>query len=154
MKYVFIVALIIIGLFTVPASAIDNISSIDDLLVVLNESQINNHAYSSEYNCVNYSTELINELSNYNLTASYVTLLNGYASNKDRYLDSNKAHRIVYVIINDEFVFIEPQLDKIMEYEDLHNNYTYSHVRIDYEDKYKYPLNLERPSPKFVRGVI
>lgn len=96
-----------------------NTSSIVDLHSFLINSTVNTTEYNrTTYNCVNFSQDLICELQNYNFSAIKVRLhrANGSAITDDM-------HDIVAVNFGDEVVFIEPQSDTILRYDELQSYY-------------------------------
>lgn len=97
-----------------------NISSVDDLRRFLNYSVIDKREYENNtYNCVNFSSDLIKELEYYGFESANTRMHreNGTAITDDM-------HMIIAVKLDDKIVFVEPQTDTILTYEELENHYS------------------------------
>ena len=94
-----------------------NTSTVEGLESFLEWSSVNETVYDYEsYNCVNFSSDLITELKYYGFDSSKVHLFN--CNNND-----TDSHMIVYVNLSNKIVFIEPQTDKILRYDDLEQHF-------------------------------
>lgn len=94
--------------------------SVQDLEDFLNNSDVDKTEYFRDgYNCVNFSSDLIHELELHGFTASNTRMHkeNGTAITDDM-------HMIVAVKLGDKIVFVEPQTDTILTYDELEQHYS------------------------------
>ena len=93
-----------------------NTTSVEGLEVFLKWSQVDKTEYNVDtYNCVNFSSDLIRELEYY-----------GFESANTRVSKSNSndtMHMTVAVRLVDKIVFVEPQNDIILRYDELGEHY-------------------------------
>jgi hypothetical protein len=122
-----------------------------ELQQFINNSTIDQREYiPHSYNCVNFSNDLIDELNTNGFNASYAKLIESRPAEASPFTKTS-AHIIVFVILENELVFVEPQTDKIMWYENITEYYNYTHILLDYEDSYVF--NLDRPMPGWLEAV-
>ena len=96
-----------------------NTASVEGLESFLKWSSVNDTMYDyNAYNCINFSLDLINELEYYGFEASNVIMHkeNGTKITGDR-------HMIVVVKLDDKIIFVEPQSDTILKYNELEQYY-------------------------------
>lgn len=96
-----------------------NTTSVEGLEAFLKWSQVDKTEYNIDtYNCVNFSSDLIQELGYYGFEAANTRL---HKSNGTAITDS--MHMIVAVKLSDKIVFIEPQSDMVLRYDELEEHY-------------------------------
>ena len=103
-----------------PQSDAFNTSSVEDLEAFLKWSSVNDTMYDYDaYNCVNFSSDLIEELEYYGFESSNAVMhkWNGTAIIGDM-------HMIVAVKLDDKIIFVEPQDDIILRYDELEQHYS------------------------------
>ena len=94
-------------------------NSIVDLHYFLINSDVNTTKYNrTTYNCVNFSQDLIYELQDYNFSAIKVRL---YRANGSAITDD--MHAIIAVNLANKTIFIEPQTDTMLRYDELQSHY-------------------------------
>lgn len=102
-----------------PQSDAFNTSSVEGLESFLQWSSVNDTMYDYDtYNCVNFSSDLISELEYYGFESSNAIIhkWNGTAIIGDM-------HMIVAVKLDDNIIFVEPQDDIILRYDELEQHY-------------------------------
>lgn len=94
--------------------------SVQDLEDFLNNSDVDKNEYDCDgYNCVNFSSDLINELGLHGFTASNTRM---HKENETAITDD--MHMIVAVKLDNKIVFVEPQTDTILTYDELEQHYS------------------------------
>lgn len=97
-----------------------NTSSIDGLEKFLVYSKADKNEYCIDsYNCINFSSHLITELTQYGFTASNTRMHKEYGTKI-----TDDMHMIVAVKLDDKIVFVEPQTDTILTYNELEQHYS------------------------------
>lgn len=90
-----------------------NTTTVEGLGAFLEWSSVNDTAYNIDtYNCVNFSSDLIDELVFYGFEANEVSLY------------GELAHAIVAVKLSDKILFIEPQTDEVFSVYNLPDSYS------------------------------
>ena len=103
-----------------PQSDAFNTSSVEELESFLQWSSVNDIMYDYNlYNCVNFSSDLVSELKYYGFEASNVVM---HKENGTKITDDR--HMIVAVKLDDKIVFVEPQSDTILSYNELEQYYS------------------------------
>ena len=99
-----------------------NTTSVEGLEQFLKYSQVDKSEYDFDnYHCVNFSSDLINELRFFGFNTTFVLL-------DDENIEYN--HLIVCVELNNDKYFIEPQTDDVFALNELskYYNYTFSEI--------------------------
>ena len=97
-----------------------NTSSVEGLESFLKWSSVNDTMYDYDaYNCVDFSLDLIQELEYYGFESSNVIM---HKENGTKITDDR--HMIVAVKLDDKIVFVEPQSDTILRYDELEPHYS------------------------------
>lgn len=97
-----------------------NTSSVGGLESFLQWSAVNDTMYDYDaYNCVNFSSDLISELEYYGFESSNAIM---HKENGTKITDD--MHMIVAVKLDDKIIFVEPQSDTILRYNELEQHYS------------------------------
>ena len=97
-----------------------NTTTVEGLGAFLEWSSVNDTAYNIDtYNCVNFSSDLIDELVFYGFESSNTRMHKENGS-----FITDDMHMIVVVNLDDKIVFVEPRTDTILRYDELEQHYS------------------------------